>query len=133
MPDVRYGMRANAAALLLLVAQGASAQPLPSWNEGPAKRAIVDFVTAVTREDGPDFVLPAARIAVFDNDGTLWAEKPMPFQFLFALDRVKVMAPQHQEWKTTDPFASVLRGNPAGVAASGEKGVMQPDAMWPRG
>ena len=114
-----------ASLMLLTVAQAAPAQVLPSWNEGSAKRAIVDFVEAVTREGGPDFVAPADRIAVFDNDGTLWSEKPMPFQLLFVLDRVKAMAPKHQEWKTTEPFASVLRGDVAGVAASGEKGVLQ--------
>ena len=114
-----------AALMLLTVAQAAPAQVLPSWNEGPSKRAIVDFVEAVTRDGGPDFVAPAERIAVFDNDGTLWSEKPVPFQLLFALDRVKAMAPKHQEWKTTEPFASVLRGDIAGVAASGEEGVLQ--------
>ena len=107
-------------------APAATAQePLPSWNDGAARRAIVDFVSSVTREGGPDFVPTAERIAVFDNDGTLWSEKPVPFQVLFALDRVKALAPQHPEWKTTEPFASVLKGDMAGVAATGEKGVVQ--------
>jgi phosphoserine phosphatase len=96
---------------------------LPSWNDGASKQAIVAFVGKVTRE-GPDFVPVAERIAVFDNDGTLWTEKPVPFQLLFALDRVKAMAPQHPEWKTKEPFASVLKGDMAGLAASGEKGVL---------
>jgi hypothetical protein len=102
-----------------------SSDVLRSWNDGQAKRAIVDFVGRVTREGNPDFVPLAERIATFDNDGTLWVEKPMPFQFLFAFDRVTAMAPQHPEWHTTEPFASVFRGDMAGVAASGEKGVLQ--------
>jgi hypothetical protein len=84
----------------------------------------VAFVTRVTTEGSPDFVAPAERIAVFDNDGTLWTEKPVPFQMLFALDQVKAMAPRHPEWKTTEPFASVLRGDMSGVAANGEKAVL---------
>ena len=98
---------------------------LPSWNDSESKEAIVRFVTGVTREGGPDFVAPAERIAVFDNDGTLWSEKPMPFQLLFALDQVKAMAADHPEWKTRQPFASVLKGDMAGLMASGEKGLLQ--------
>ncbi len=97
---------------------------LPSWNEGAAKKSIVDFVARVTREGGPDFVPPSERIATFDNDGTLWSEKPVPFQAMFAFDRVKALAAQHPEWKTREPFASLLRGDMAGVAASGEQGVL---------
>ena len=74
-------------------------EPLPSWHDGPAKRAIVQFVAAVTHEGGPQFVPPAERIATFDNDGTLWAEQPMYFQLAFAFDRVKALAPQHPEWQ----------------------------------
>ena len=103
----------------------AGAHALPSWNEGPARRALVDFVARVTTEGGPDFVPVAERIAVFDNDGTLWAEKPVPFQLLFAIDRVKAVAPQHPEWRTAEPFASVLKGDMAAVAGSGEKGLLQ--------
>jgi phosphoglycolate phosphatase-like HAD superfamily hydrolase len=106
-------------------AASASADALPSWNDGAAKRAIVAFVGRVTKEGGPDFVPIPARIATFDNDGTLWAEKPLPFQLMFAFDRVKAMAPQHPEWKTKEPFASLLNGDMAGVAASGERGVLQ--------
>ena len=98
---------------------------LPSWNDSESKEAIVRFVTGVTREGGPDFVAPAERIAVFDNDGTLWSEKPLPFQLLFALDQVKAMAVDHPEWKTRQPFASVLKGDMAGLMASGEKGLLQ--------
>ena len=98
--------------------------PLPSWNDGATRKAIIDFVARVTRQGGPDFVPPSERIATFDNDGTLWAEKPVPFQVMFAFDRVKALAPQHPEWKTKEPFASVLKGDMAGVAATGEKGVL---------
>jgi phosphoglycolate phosphatase-like HAD superfamily hydrolase len=101
-----------------------AADPLPSWNQGTAKQSIVDFVGRVTRQGGPDFVPSPERIATFDNDGTLWSEKPVPFQVVFAFDRVKALAPQHPEWKTREPFASLLKGDLAGVAASGEKGVL---------
>jgi phosphoglycolate phosphatase-like HAD superfamily hydrolase len=104
--------------------QAPPGEPLPSWNDGAARKSIIDFVTRVTREGGTDFVPVPERIAVFDNDGTLWAEKPVPFQLLFAFDRVKALAPQHPEWKTKEPFASLLRGDMAGVMASGEKGVL---------
>jgi phosphoglycolate phosphatase-like HAD superfamily hydrolase len=98
--------------------------PLPSWNDGASKKSVVEFVARVTREGGPDFVPIPERIATFDNDGTLWSEKPVPFQVVFAFDRVKAMAAAHPEWKTTEPFASVLRGDMAEVAATGEKGVL---------
>ncbi len=98
---------------------------LPSWNDGAAKTSIIAFVTRVTKEGGPDFVQPAGRIAVFDNDGTLWAEQPMYFQFLFMLDRVKALAPQHPEWKTQEPFASILRGDVRSALAGGEKALGQ--------
>src|SRR3954453_22431893 len=98
--------------------------PLPSWNEGPAKRAIIAFVKHVTSEGGPDFVPVASRIATFDNDGTLWAEQPVYFQFLFAVDRVKALAPQHPEWKNKEPFASLLNGDIKAVLASGEHGIL---------
>jgi phosphoserine phosphatase len=99
--------------------------PLPSWNDTAPKKAIVAFVEGVTIEGSPDFVLPNERIATFDNDGTLWAEQPMYFQFLFALDRVKALAPQHPELKTKEPFASLLKGDMKAVAATGEKGAME--------
>jgi phosphoserine phosphatase len=89
------------------------------------KKAIGAFVDRVTRQSSPDFVPVPARIATFDNDGTLWAEKPVPFEVFFAFDRVKAQSPQHPDWKTQEPFASVLRGDVAGVAASGEKGLME--------
>jgi hypothetical protein len=99
--------------------------PLPSWNDGPAKKAITAFVYDVTREGSPNYVRPAERIATFDNDGTLWAEQPMYFQALFALDRVKALAPNHPEWKDKEPFASLLRGDMKGVFAGGEKSVTE--------
>ncbi len=103
----------------------AAADPLPSWNEGSAKEAIVEFVARVTKEGGPDFVPVAERIAVFDNDGTLWSEQPLYFQLAFALDRVKALAPEHPEWQQEEPFRSVLAGDMAGVEAAGEKGLLE--------
>ncbi|MCC2690994.1 MAG: haloacid dehalogenase [Rhizobiaceae bacterium] len=105
-------------------AQASSTDPLPSWNDGAAKQAIVDFVGRVTRAGGPDFVPPAERIATFDNDGTLWAEQPTYFQLAFALDRVKALAPQHPEWKETEPFKAVIEGDLKALAPSGEKGLL---------
>src|SRR5688572_29469097 len=81
--------------------------PLPSWNDGKTKRAILKFVAEVTNKGGPKYVPPEERIAAFDNDGALWAEQPMYFQLLFALDRIKVLAPKHPEWKEKEPFASL--------------------------
>jgi hypothetical protein len=98
--------------------------PLPSWNDTAPKKAIIAFVEKVTKEGSPDFVSPNERIATFDNDGTLWAEQPMYFQFLFAMDRIRALAPQHPEWKTEEPFKFVLAGDMKGLLASGEKGVL---------
>jgi len=105
----------------------ASAQttPLASWNNGATKQSIIGFVKRVTKPGSPDFVPAAERIAVFDNDGTLWSEQPMYFQLAFALDRVKALAPQHPEWKEKEPFKSVLADDMAGVAAGGEKGLLE--------
>jgi phosphoglycolate phosphatase-like HAD superfamily hydrolase len=102
-----------------------NADPLPSWNESASKKAIRDFVGRITTPGGPDFVPPAERIAVFDNDGTLWSEQPMYFQVLFAFDRIKELAPKHPEWKDTQPFKGVIEGDMKAVAASGEKGLLQ--------
>lgn len=102
-----------------------AADPLPSWNDTTAKKAITTFVEKVTAEGSPDFVPAPGRIATFDNDGTLWSEQPAYFQLLFAFDRVKALAPQHPEWKEKEPFASLLKGDLKGVAASGEKGLME--------
>jgi hypothetical protein len=114
--------------LALLAAGCAGARPahdaLPSWKDGPAKQAIVEFVTRTTAEGSPDRLPYSERIAVFDNDGTLWAEQPMYVQLLFALDRVKALAPQHPEWKTEEPFASLLKGDVKGALAGGDKALM---------
>ncbi len=103
----------------------AQPDPLPSWNDGNAKAAILDFVGKVTREGGPDYVKPAERIATFDNDGTLWAEQPAYFQLLFAIDEVKRLAPGRPEWKKQEPFRSILAGDMKGLATSGQKGLLQ--------
>jgi len=102
-----------------------AADPLPSWNDGAAKQSIVEFVAKVTSSGGSDFVPVTERIAVFDNDGCLWAEQPMYFQMFFALDRVKALAPQHPEWETTEPFASLLKGDVKSALAGGEAAIMQ--------
>ena len=99
--------------------------PLPSWNETASKKAILAFVEKVTTDGSADFVPVPERIATFDNDGTLWAEQPMYFQALFVFDRVKALAPEHPEWKEKEPFASILKGDMKGVAAAGEKGLME--------
>ena len=110
--------------LAVLSAVAQAQDPLPSWNDGKAKQAIVAFVAQVTKEGSPDFVPPAERIATFDNDGTLWAEQPMYFQLLFALDRVKTLAPQHPEWQDKEPFASLLKGDVKGALAGGERAML---------
>jgi phosphoglycolate phosphatase-like HAD superfamily hydrolase len=118
--------RTLVAMLTLLVAIPCAAQDLlPSWNDGPTKKAILEFVAAVTDEKGKDYVEPADRIATFDNDGTLWVEYPMYTQALFAFDRVKTLAPQHPEWKTQQPFKGVLGNDMKAVGASGMKGLME--------
>jgi phosphoglycolate phosphatase-like HAD superfamily hydrolase len=106
-------------------AAAAAADPLPSWNEGVSKKTLVDFVGRTTKPGAPDFVAPAERVAVFDNDGTLWAEQPIYIQLAFALDRIKALAPQHPEWMTRQPFKGVLEGDLKAIEASGEAGLMQ--------
>ncbi len=110
---------------LLLGTTAIAADPLASWNDTGPKKAIIEFVEQVTKETSPNFVPVLERIAVFDNDGTLWAEQPMYFQGLFALDRVKALAPQHPEWKTKEPFASLLRGDLKTAFAGGEREMME--------
>ena len=102
----------------------AQTEPLPSWNDGAAKKSITDFVSKVTTQGGADFVPPAERIAVFDNDGTLWSEQPIYFQAAFALDRVRVMAKDHPEWNSREPFKSFLAGDRKALAEQGEKGLL---------
>ncbi|TDR93553.1 phosphoserine phosphatase [Enterovirga rhinocerotis] len=115
-------------ALLLCVCAAAQAQqptdPLPSWTDGRAKSAILDFVRRVTQEGGPDFVPPPERIATFDNDGTLWAERPIYFQLAFALDEIKRLAPSRPDWADKEPYRSVVAGSIDGLVASGEKGLL---------
>jgi len=115
--------------LALLAATGSSAlaqvDPLPSWNDGAAKRSILDFVMRATTAGGADFVPVLERIAVFDNDGTLWSEQPIYFQFAFAIDRVKALASQHPEWKEREPFKSVLAGDMGALFAGGEKAMLE--------
>jgi phosphoglycolate phosphatase-like HAD superfamily hydrolase len=102
-----------------------SRDPLPSWNDGAAKRSIRDFVIRVTRKGSPDFIPPAERIATFDNDGTLWAEQPFYFQLLFAFDRIKALAPQHPEWKDEEPFASIVRGDLRNALGGGLPAILK--------
>ncbi|WP_430641585.1 HAD family hydrolase [Bradyrhizobium embrapense] len=111
--------------VILCSAAFAQADPLPSWNDGAARTAIVDFVARVTTPGGRDFVPPAERIATFDNDGTLWTEQPYYFQLAFALGRVKAMASEHPDWKARQPFKAVLEGDSKALAATGEKGLLQ--------
>jgi phosphoglycolate phosphatase-like HAD superfamily hydrolase len=124
---MRRSARAVVCLVLLLAPASILAQtdPLPSWNDGPAKQSIVAFVQKVTDRTDPQFVPPEQRIATFDNDGTLWSEQPIYFQFAFALARVKALAPKHPEWKTQQPFKAVLDGDMNALAASGEKGMVQ--------
>ena len=102
-----------------------AADPLPSWNNGPAKQSIIAFVEKVTKPGSPDFVPVPERIATFDNDGTLWCEQPVPVQLYFALDRVKALAPQHPEWATAEPFASLLKGDFQAVVAGGDHALLE--------
>ena len=102
-----------------------SLNPLPSWNDGASRQAITAFVAKVTKEGSPDFVPQPERIAVFDNDGCLWAEQPMYFQALFIFDRIKALAPKHPAWKTKEPFASVLRGDLKGALKGGEHALLE--------
>ena len=117
-----------AAALVIVgwLSSSASGQTgfLPSWNDGPSKRAILDFVDRVTRDGGPEFVPMPERIAVFDNDGTLWCEQPFYVQALFMRDRVHALAGQHPEWRETQPFKAILENDPKVVAALHGKNLL---------
>jgi hypothetical protein len=109
----------------LLVARASAADPLPSWNDTAPKQALIGFVEKVTKSGSSDLVPEPERIAVFDNDGTLWAEQPMYFQAFFIFDRIKTLAPQHPEWKDKEPFASVLKGDVKAALAGGEKALLE--------
>ena len=116
------------ALILTLVACAANqsgSDPLPSWNEGDSKHRIIGFVSQVTDQDGPEFVPPGRRIATFDNDGTLWSEKPTYFQLLFIMDRIREMAAEHPEWQTTQPFRAVLENDMEALKAAGEHGLLE--------
>jgi phosphoglycolate phosphatase-like HAD superfamily hydrolase len=120
-------MRRVAACLTGVLAVAAapawSQDPLPSWNDGPAKQTVVKFVGDVTSKGAPGFVPPAERVAVFDNDGTLWSEQPVYFQLAFAFDQVKALASRHPEWKTQEPFKSLLAGDVKAALAGGHKAI----------
>jgi phosphoserine phosphatase len=119
---------ASIAAIVLGVtswtAPGLASEMLSSWNDTAPKKAIMAFVERVTERGSPDFVPAAERIATFDNDGTLWAEQPLYFQFLFAIDRIKALAPQHPDWQHKEPFASLLKGDPKAALAGGEQALI---------
>ena len=123
--DLWAGLALGVVLVFSGLANAETHDPLRSWNDGKAKQSIIAFVTRVTDARSADFVPPAERIAVFDNDGTLWAEQPMYFQLLFALDRVKLLAPQHPEWKHKEPFASLLEGDVTGALAGGEHAILE--------
>jgi phosphoserine phosphatase len=126
VPRLRAFLAAALAGFLCLSnALAQSVDALPSWNDGAAKARVVAFVNAVTEPGGKDFVEPAERVAVFDNDGTLWAEQPVYFQAFFIRDRIEALAPKHPEWKTKEPYASLLKGDMKAVMAGGEKAVLQ--------
>src|SRR6202051_4022963 len=128
MKTYRFNWVRSAAVALIAISgpiPGFAQEPLPSWNDTAPKKNIVAFVERVTKQGSPDFVPAAERIATFDNDGTLWAEQPIYFQLVFAFDRVKVLAPQHPEWLTLEPFASLLKGDLKGALAGGEPAIFQ--------
>lgn len=122
---MRNGMRFILILFCLMTPALALSDGLSSWNDGPTKSEMVAFVKAVTDTTSPDYVQPSARIAVFDNDGTLWSEQPAYFQLFFAMDRVKELAADHPEWKSQQPFQAVLEGDMKSVAASGERGLIE--------
>jgi len=99
--------------------------PLPSWNDGEVKQAVLEFVKRVTTEGSPDYVAPAARIAVFDNDGTLWPENPLPFQLIFALDEIRRLSPEHPEWQDNATIQAAIRGDAGAIARSGLEGLAE--------
>ncbi|WP_166823411.1 HAD family hydrolase [Thalassoroseus pseudoceratinae] len=110
---------------LFVTASLDAADPLPSWNETGTKRAIIGFVERVTDRQSSDYVKPEARIATFDNDGTLWSEQPYYFQIAFAFDRVKAMASKHPEWSKKQPFKGVLEGDLKAVMAGGKESLLK--------
>lgn len=122
---VRALLLFSALALTLSCVTARAVEPLPSWNDTSPRKTIIAFVEKVTKEGSPDFVPAPERIATFDNDGTLWVEQPMYFQALFIFDRIKALAPQHPEWESKEPFASVLKGDVNPALAGGEKALLE--------
>ena len=118
-------LRLSAGVVLFLVLAAVQAEPLPSWNDSESRNQIVSFVEAVTDPGSPDFVPIPERIGVFDNDGTLWSERPVYFQLLFAIDRVRALAADHPEWKTTQPFKAALEGDMEALVAAGKPGLLE--------
>lgn len=112
-------------ALLIPVSSLLAKDPLPSWNDGSSKKSIVSFVQKTTTRGGSDYIEPANRIAVFDNDGTLWGEQPLYFQLVYVIDRIKVLAPKHPEWKNKEPYASILKGDIKGALAGGKPALLE--------
>ncbi len=124
MPNWRSLMTGLFAVIFSAGAVMAETDPLPSWKDGAIKKSITDFVAHATTE-GPDFVPAPERIAVFDNDGTLWMEQPFYFQLGFAFDRIKTLAPHHPEWKDRQPFKGLIEGDLKSALATGEKGLLE--------
>lgn len=124
MKSIRTVFHLSLAISLASLTTTQAQDPLPSWNDIAPKKAVVAFVEKVTKEGSPDFVPVAERIATFDNDGTLWCEKPLPVQLFFILDRVKELAPQHPEWKEKEPFASLLKGDLHGALSGGKPALL---------
>ena len=122
---VRALLLFSALALTLSCVTARAVEPLPSWNDTSPRKTIIAFVEKVTKEGSPDFVPAPERIATFDNDGTLWVEQPMYFQAFFIFDRIKALAPQHPEWESKEPFASVLKGDVNAALAGGEKALLE--------
>jgi hypothetical protein len=118
-------LRLSAAVLLFLALTAVQAEPLPSWNDSQSRDRIISFVAAVTDPDSPEYVPAPERIAVFDNDGTLWSEQPVYFQLLFAIDRVRALATDNPEWKTTQPFKAALEGDLEALVAAGKPGLLE--------
>lgn len=121
----RLALIVQCCTLLIATTLAGEREPLPSWSQGATKAAVLDFVARVTRTGGPDYVRSQERIAVFDNDGTLWSEQPMYVQFAFALDRVKERSAAHPEWKTTQPFKAVLDSDYKSLAAMDEQELLE--------
>ena len=116
-------------ALTLMILSSVTASqpqdPLPSWNDGPNKQAIIEFVTKTTDQNQASFIPPTRRIATFDNDGTLWSEQPLYFQAIYIFDRIRELAPEHPEWQQKEPYASVLNGDSKSALAGGKQALLE--------